>query len=85
MVQYTLRIGETAKVKKGFLGSYAVIYAGMPNDSTYSLVITFSVGNAAMAYNLFVPIHHREIPVENGHVIVSNVNSTYISFTFRRD
>lgn len=61
MREVTLKIGQSAWIKKGFLRKHAVHFAGMPSSEVYSLVITFTDDYNSMAYNIYVPANHREI------------------------
>ena len=38
--EYNLRIGDSALIKRGFITKVSLVYAGMPNDRVYSLVVT---------------------------------------------
>ncbi|MFH1701425.1 MAG: hypothetical protein ABIE07_12665 [Candidatus Zixiibacteriota bacterium] len=76
---YTLQINQRIKMKTGWFRRDDLIFAGMPNEHTYSLVITWSSSHNSMAYNLFVPITQKEIVndyatiyVRRGHQIRLN-------------
>ena len=80
--EYVLRIGGCAQIKRGFITSHSVIYAGMLNDYLYSVVVTSSSGNKSMAYNLYVPKDHREIELPKGRLVVSRVSSRDMHFRY---
>ena len=71
-----LSVGEGVLVKRGFVftPSYNVIYAGMPSDSTYSVVVVKEHGNQASAYNLYLPRRQSEVALPNGKLIVISVS-----------
>ena len=75
-MEYTLKVGESAKIKKAFFTkSCSIVYAGMPNDETYSIAVTWSVGHNSAAYNLFFPRDNREISMSTaGRVTVYSVS-----------
>ena len=54
--EYKLKLGETSKVRPGFFkGTISIVYAGMINESIFSVVVTWSYGHNSMAYNLYIP------------------------------
>ena len=50
-----LMVGDSAKIKDGLLSETEIIYAGMPNESTYSIIFSKSCGYQAWSYNLYFP------------------------------
>jgi hypothetical protein len=84
--EYKLRLGESAKVRPGvFRSSNSIIYAGMISDTVYSIVITWSYGHNSMAYNLYVPKHHKEILTSKGRIQVESVSTEEIRFFYSED
>jgi hypothetical protein len=82
-MEYTLQIGEEAKIrKKVFTKSWSVVYAGMPNDSTYSLAVTWSLNYHATAYNLFIAKEIRELPFLNGWLVIKSVSASEIRIEY---
>ncbi|UCD16287.1 MAG: hypothetical protein JSV44_07400 [Candidatus Zixiibacteriota bacterium] len=73
MQEHTLKIGESFYLKKGIFVSHGIGYAGMPTDSTYSLLITYHRGHNSMAYNLFFRLSQREIALPKGHLTILRV------------
>ena len=81
---HSLKIGETAKVRPGvFRTSESIVYAGMLNDLTYSVVVTRTLGNNSLAYNLFIPKDKKEIPTAMGRIHVDYVSSEEIRFSYK--
>jgi hypothetical protein len=81
--EYELKVGEAADVKKSFTGtSYSVIYAGMPDKTVYSMVVTRGSGYQAIAYNLFLPLEERRVSLPIGYLDVSDVSAGEICFGF---
>jgi hypothetical protein len=81
MQEYTLKVGQTVPLRRSLLGStYKVIFAGMPNDSTYTLVITMTLGYNMMAYNLFFRTDQKDIDLKYGRIRISRVSPREISF-----
>jgi hypothetical protein len=79
--EYVLQVGETAIIKRSFLGaSYAVIYAGMPGETIYSVVITTASGYHALAYNLFLSVNNKKIRLPRGSLSVSHLSTAEIRF-----
>ncbi len=73
-MEHKLRIGESVRIKGVLFIDHSVIYAGMPSDNTYSLVITLTAGYQRMAYNLFLPTNHREVWHKKGHITVLSLS-----------
>ena len=72
-MEYRLKVGESAPIKKSIFQNQVVIYAGMPNESTYSLAITLTQGNRFGGYNLFMPKDRREVFHKKGTIVVLDV------------
>ena len=81
--KFKLKLSETAKVRPGFLrSSISIVYAGMLNESIFSVVVTWSSGHNSMAYNLFIPKHQREFFAPIGRVQVEYVSPEEIHFSY---
>jgi hypothetical protein len=80
----TLRVGESVKIKRAFFTkSWSVVYAGMPNDNTYSLAVTWSVNYYSTAYNLFFQKGTRELPFLKGRLLIKGVSSSEITLEYQ--
>lgn len=80
---YSLKIGETAKVKSSFFkSSESIIYAGMINDQIYSMAVSWTFGYNSMAYNLYLPLNQKEFYTQKGKVLVEYANKDEIRFTY---
>ena len=84
--EFVLRVGEGASVRRGFVftASCHVIYAGMPSDSTYSVVVVKEHGNQASAYNLYLPRSQREVALPYGRLIVTSVSEDEMRWRLQR-
>jgi len=81
--EYKLKLGETTKVRPGiFKSSISIVYAGMLNESIYSVVVTWSYGHNSMAYNLYIPKHEKEFLTPKGRVQVEYVSPEEIRFSY---
>ena len=81
--EFVLKVGQNAHVKRSFLGSnYSVIYAGMPGESVYSVIVTSASGYHAIAYNLFLPVAQTRIYLPKGYLVVHSVSAEKIQFAF---
>jgi hypothetical protein len=83
-VEHSLRIGEAARMKRGFMVSYSVVYAGMVSDYVYSVAVTWTRGNNSAAYNLFLEKGHREIELFGGRLTVLDVTSREIRLRWEK-
>ena len=83
--EYLLKVGESAQVKRGYVltAGYALVYAGMPNEATYSIVVTREYGNQAMAYNLFIARDQTEVDLPIGRLTVFHVTPAEIRLRFQ--
>jgi hypothetical protein len=80
----TLKVGEEAKIRGTFAGGWWIVYAGMPNRDTYSVIIKWANGNNAAAYNLFLPTGQTEFGAAKGRVRVYSVSSHEIRLRFQK-
>ena len=81
--EYKLKLGETSKVRPGFFkGTISIVYAGMLNESIFSVVVTWSSGHNSMAYNLYIPKHQKEFFTLKGRVQVEYVSPEEIRFSY---
>ncbi len=80
---YSLRVGEQAAIRRRFFRkSWAVVYAGMPTERTFSLAITWSVNYNSAAYNVFLPLDQREMPFLDGRLVFESVSAQETRFRF---
>ena len=73
-----LKVGESVVIRRGFITKVSLIYAGMPNDRVYSLVVTSSAGHNSMAHNLYIPLDQQRLELSNVNLTVSSVSPTEI-------
>ena len=79
--EYRLRVSQTAKVRRGvFRSQVSVVYAGMLNDNTYSIVVLWSLGHNSLAYNLFFPRHQKELEIPKGKMEILSVTQDELRF-----
>jgi hypothetical protein len=78
---YELEINETAIIKGGWLTRTFIVFAGMPNEKTYSLAISYTNCHNSVAYNLFIPTSQTEVKLFKGRLLVTRVTPTRISFS----
>ena len=82
--EYTLSLGESAKVKSGFMTSYSLIYAGMLSDYVFSIAVTWTSGNNSAGHNLYIERGQREIKLLGGRLTVRDVSKSEIRFVFQK-
>ncbi len=80
---YSLLVGESAKVKTIFFGNITVVYAGMVSDAVYSVVVQWSSGNNSLAYNLYLGKSQKEVHLPKGSLHVSSATPERINFRYR--
>jgi hypothetical protein len=83
-MEYRLKVGESAPIKKTIFSAHMVVFSGMLDDHTYSLAITYSMGNQYGAYNLFMPRDRHEVFHKKGKIIVLDVNPNEIRLKIER-
>ncbi len=77
---YELKINESMVIARGWLAKLTVVYAGMPNESTYSLALTYTSCHNSIGYNLFIPKSQSEVILTKGRLVIQRVTPTNISF-----
>lgn len=82
---HTLKINQRVKMRTGWFRKDELIFAGMPNEHTYSLVLTWSSSHNSMAYNLFLPTTQKEIFHEYMTIIVRRVTPSSIELELREN
>jgi len=81
---YALKIGEKEKVSPAFFNSSeSIVFAGMINDATYSVVVTRTLGNNSFAYNLYLPKDKKEFATLKGRVLVEYVSTEELRFSYK--
>lgn len=84
-MNYTLGIGESATVRRNFFASsWSVIYAGMPADDRYSIVVTWTMGYQSNAYNLYLSNSVREVSFKGGRLRFLELSPERITFRYDR-
>ena len=73
-----LKIGDAIRVKRGLMTAISLVYAGMPGENVFSLVVTTTAGHMGMGYNLYFPTSERHIEVAGNSVSVQSVSPTSI-------
>ena len=68
-----LKIGDSIRAKRGLMTAISLIYAGIPNDNVFSLVVTTTAGHMGMAYNLYFPTAQRQLEIAGVPVAVHTV------------
>lgn len=77
---HNLKNGESAVIKRGLITKVSLIYAGIPNDKVYSLVVSRSAGHNSLAYNLYIPIDQRRIEISDVKLTIDSVSPNEIHF-----
>ena len=62
-LNHQLNIGDSIQIKHRLMDRVELLYAGMPNKETFSLVVIRRRGHQAPAYNLYVPINQRHLNI----------------------
>ncbi len=75
---HSVKLGERKKLS----GYISIVYAGMPSEHSYSLVLSLPGGFSRYAYNLFFPIAEAHINVEGANLHILKVTPTEIRFNF---
>jgi len=58
-----LKIGDSIQIKRRLMTRISVLYTGMSNDRTVSLVVTRTAGHMGMGYNLYLPTSERHLDI----------------------
>ncbi|MDX1741731.1 MAG: hypothetical protein R3178_10570 [Rhodothermales bacterium] len=79
---YSLLVGESAKVKTILFGNISVVYAGMVSEQVYSVVVKWTSGNNSLAYNLYLRKTQKQVHLPKGEIIVSSVTPERMNFRY---
>lgn len=82
--EYVLKVGESAKIKRGFITTYSLVYAGMLSDYVFSIVVTWTAGHNSAGYNLYMEKGQREIGLLGGRLTILDVSKSEIRFQFQK-
>lgn len=79
--EIVLTLGQSHKIRSGiFRPQIAIFFAGMVNETTYSIAVSWSFGNNSMAYNLYFKKSQREITVPSGKINIISVDANQLVF-----
>jgi hypothetical protein len=70
----TLKVGEQVTLRSGFATKSAIVYGGMPDRETYSLVFGYTNGYNSMAYNLYYPSSRRGVVLAKRQLEILSVS-----------
>lgn len=74
--QHQLNLGESIRIKRGLMTQIRLLYAGMPNEYTFSLAVTTTAGHMGMAYNLYLPTNQRHFTIVGISLNIHGVSTT---------
>lgn len=80
---FILEVNQRIKMRTGWVRCEELIYAGMLDQNTLSLVITWSYAHNSMAYNLFVSTRQKEIDHKYLTILIRRVTPTNIELELR--
>ncbi len=79
MAVHTLNVGESLIMKEGFFNTGEhLVYAGMPTDSCFSIVVTWSIRHNSAAHNLFFPVTQQQIEFSGRRFAVKEVSQARV-------
>ncbi len=81
---HDLKIGESVRIKRGFITSISLVYPGMSSDGTFSLAVTTTSGHIGMAYNLYFPLDRRQFDLAGVPITVQSVSPTGAQLTLHQ-
>jgi hypothetical protein len=84
-MEYTLKLGETVAVRRGWLSRGRVLFAGEVGQGTYSIVAEWSMAHNSAAYNVYFHKSQREFPLLGGTITVADVSKHEIRFGYSRE
>jgi len=83
--EYDLKIGETAPIKKGFMTTISIVYAGMPGPDVFSLAVTTSYGQVGTAYNIYIPRQQSRVDIAGGYLEILRLQPESILLRFTKN
>ncbi len=82
--EFSLKVGESTPIKRGFFRDQRLVYAGMPDENVYSFALTFTQGYNSSAYNLYFLANNYELTLLDQRLIILRVDPHQIRFRFER-
>ena len=79
---YSLLVGQSAKVRTIFFGNITIVYAGMVSPDVYSVVVQWTSGNNSLAYNLYLGRTQKEVHLPKGRIHVSSATPERLNFRY---
>jgi hypothetical protein len=83
-MEYTLKLGESVAVRRGWLSRRRVIFAGEVSPGVYSIVAEWSEVHNSASYNIYFQKSQREFPLLDGRISILDATKHEIRFRFER-
>ena len=81
--EFTLQVGEFRVLQRAFFGrTWAVAYAGMPNDRTWSIAVIWGQNHQSAAFNLFLPLDQQAVSFGNGRLVALSISAREIRLRY---
>jgi hypothetical protein len=82
--EFSLKVGESAPIRRGFFRDQRLVYTGMPTENVYSFALTITQGYNSSAYNLYFPANSYELTLLEQRLIILRVDPHQIRFRYER-
>ena len=83
-MEYSLRLGECAVVRRGWLSQQRVFFVGESSTGIFSVVVEWSAAHNSAAYNLYFAKSQKDIALPKGRITVLRVDRNELHFRYER-
>jgi hypothetical protein len=83
-MEYTLKLGESVAVRRGWLSRRRITFAGEASPGVYSIVAEWSEVHNSAAYNIYFQKSQREFTLLGGRISILDATKHEIRFRFER-
>jgi len=82
--EINLLVGQSKKIKLGFVNSFNIVYCGMPNKDVFSLSLMLSSGYQGYGFNLYFPKDLKIVRIHDKEFRLINVNPDMITLRIEK-
>ena len=68
-----LKVGTPVTLRSGFATKTTLVFGGMPDRETYTLIIGYTNGYNSLAYNLYYPYSRRSVVLSKRQLEILSV------------
>lgn len=78
-----LKVGDTVTLRSGFATKTTLVFGGMPDRETYTLIIGYTNGYNSLAYNLYYPVSRRSVVLSKRQLEILSITPDELRLNIR--